>query len=194
MRHDSIRDMISEEWKQRRAFDIVEWHLNATLAGNQPPPLRMILYGEGGTGKSKVIQTISAMFRAKGVYHTLQKTAYTGIAASLIDGKTMHTLCGMSIQKKGKMTSEARRRLEEVWSNKMYLIIDECSMIGKSFLTKFASKIRCGRGRVEDDDLWAGLSVILCGDFHQFPPVAVVKDEHLYTPGDVDDEQNERQV
>lgn len=47
---------------QRRAHDIVIWHLDQTLAGAQPPPLRMIIYGEGGTGKSKVIQTITDSF------------------------------------------------------------------------------------------------------------------------------------
>jgi hypothetical protein len=45
---------------QRRAFDIIIWHIKQTLAGKKPPPLRMILYGEGGTGKSKVIQSVTA--------------------------------------------------------------------------------------------------------------------------------------
>ncbi|KAG6807573.1 hypothetical protein H0H92_007062, partial [Tricholoma furcatifolium] len=36
---------------QRRAYDIVTWHLDQTLSGAQPPLLRIILYGEGGTAK-----------------------------------------------------------------------------------------------------------------------------------------------
>ncbi|KAF8195697.1 hypothetical protein K438DRAFT_1968205 [Mycena galopus ATCC 62051] len=32
---------------QRRAYEIIIWHLDATLAGKEPPPLRMGLYGEG---------------------------------------------------------------------------------------------------------------------------------------------------
>ena len=142
--------------------------------------LRMILYGEGGTGKSKVIQTITALFRQKGVEHILQKTAYTGIAASLIDGKMMHTLTVMSVQKKGKMSSESRRRLEEMWGKKQYLIIDEYLMISKSFLQKFALKIKQARGHVDDNDWWGGLNVIMCGDFHQFPPVAIGRSEYLF--------------
>jgi hypothetical protein len=47
---------------QRRAYEIVKGHLQQNLLDEQPRPLRMILYGEGGTGKSKVIQTISEMF------------------------------------------------------------------------------------------------------------------------------------
>ncbi|RDX39933.1 hypothetical protein OH76DRAFT_1302941, partial [Lentinus brumalis] len=53
-------------------------------------PLRMVLYGEGGTGKSRVIQTVTQAFAARGCAHMLVKAAYTGIAASLIDGKTTH--------------------------------------------------------------------------------------------------------
>ena len=68
----------------------------------------MILYGEGGTGKSKVIQTITSLFRQRGIEDILRKTSYTGIAASLIDGQTMHTLTGMSMKRKGKMSSESK--------------------------------------------------------------------------------------
>ncbi|OCH93888.1 hypothetical protein OBBRIDRAFT_700056, partial [Obba rivulosa] len=53
-------------------------------------PLRMIIHGEEGTGKSKVIQTITEYFVKKGARYLLLKTAYTGVAASLIDGKTTH--------------------------------------------------------------------------------------------------------
>ncbi|KIL56471.1 hypothetical protein M378DRAFT_89250, partial [Amanita muscaria Koide BX008] len=75
---------------QYRAHDIILWHLEQTLADQHPHPLRMIIYGEGGTGKSKVIQTVTESFAAKGVKFMLVKTAYTGVAASLIDGKTTH--------------------------------------------------------------------------------------------------------
>ncbi|KAJ3742588.1 hypothetical protein DFH05DRAFT_1372942, partial [Lentinula detonsa] len=57
---------------------------------NEPPPLRMIVHGEGGTGKSRVIQTITQMFEKSGAASMLLKSAYTGIA-SLIDGKTLHS-------------------------------------------------------------------------------------------------------
>lgn len=77
--------------EQYRAYDIVLWHLEQTLAGANPPPLCMVLFGEGGTGKSKVIQTITDAFAQKGAQFMLMKAAYTGVAASLIDGKTTHT-------------------------------------------------------------------------------------------------------
>ncbi|KZP27492.1 hypothetical protein FIBSPDRAFT_683605, partial [Athelia psychrophila] len=66
-----------------------------------PPPLRMILYGEGGTGKSKVIQTVTEAFARRGVKYMLVKSAYTGVAAYLIDGKTTHTIAGLPVDKNG---------------------------------------------------------------------------------------------
>ncbi|KAJ7031923.1 hypothetical protein C8F04DRAFT_934012, partial [Mycena alexandri] len=83
---------------QRRAYDIIVWHLDNHLAGNKPPPLRMLIHGEGGTGKSKVIKTVTQAFSDRGVPHMLLKSAYTGVAASLIDGKTTHIIGGISLR------------------------------------------------------------------------------------------------
>ncbi|KIL55263.1 hypothetical protein M378DRAFT_64271, partial [Amanita muscaria Koide BX008] len=87
--------------EQLRAYQIIVRHLDLTLAEQPPQPLRMIIYGAGGTGKSKVIQTVSEAFSAKGVQYMLVKSAYTGVAASLIDGKTTHTLASLSLNKDG---------------------------------------------------------------------------------------------
>lgn len=169
--------------------------LNATVDGKQPPGLRMMISGEGGTGKSKVIQTISAAFRQKGAYHLLQKTAYTSIAASLIDRQTMHSLTGMSTGKKGRISSEVKKCLQQTWACKKYLIINESSMLGKSFLAKFANKVNCGRNSMGADlEGWEDLNVILSGDFHQFPPVALHRKETLYVPTELDDTVIQRHV
>lgn len=79
-------DLGSLKCDQLRAYQIVDWHLGETLRGTSPPPLRMILYGEGGTGKSRIIQTIMELFAARGASHILVKAAYTGVAASLVNG------------------------------------------------------------------------------------------------------------
>ncbi|KAI5891232.1 uncharacterized protein SCHCODRAFT_02480627, partial [Schizophyllum commune H4-8] len=76
--------------EQKRAYDIMCWHLDRRLSGRPPQPLHMIVYGEGGTGKSRVIQTVTDLFRDRKRSYLLIKGAYTGVAASLIDGKTLH--------------------------------------------------------------------------------------------------------
>jgi hypothetical protein len=48
--------------EQFQAYDIIQRHLQLTLQGKAPPPLRMITHGEGGTGKSQVIQTSTNVF------------------------------------------------------------------------------------------------------------------------------------
>ena len=66
---------------QRRAYDIVDQHLQATISGLSPPQLLMVIPGEGGVGKTKVIQTITENFRHRGVDDWCVKGAYTGIAS-----------------------------------------------------------------------------------------------------------------
>ncbi|KAI9069199.1 hypothetical protein FKP32DRAFT_1549094, partial [Trametes sanguinea] len=53
-------------------------------------PLRMAIVGAGGTGKSRVIGSVTDLFEKRGASHLLVKGAYTGIAAALIGGKTTH--------------------------------------------------------------------------------------------------------
>jgi hypothetical protein len=175
-------------YDQFRAYDIITWHLNQTLAGEKIPPLRMIIHGEGGTGKSKVIQTVTEYFAQRGVKHILLKAAYTGVAASLIDGKTTHTI-GMMSQgndSDGKELSVgAKAKLQALWKPIQYLIIDEISMIGKAFFAKLSRNIGIGKmvaGEPASPHSFGGVSVIKCGDFFQFPPVVSGETEALYFP------------
>ena len=54
-------------------------------------PLRMIILGPGGTGKSMLISAITETFEHYGKEDILTKCATTGIAASDIGGKTVHS-------------------------------------------------------------------------------------------------------
>ncbi|KIL66817.1 hypothetical protein M378DRAFT_49822, partial [Amanita muscaria Koide BX008] len=78
--------------EQRRAFDIVVGHLNASEKSDNTPQLLMQIIGEGGTGKSRVIQTITEAFEGAGLQSRLLKGAFTGVAACLIGGQTLHSL------------------------------------------------------------------------------------------------------
>ncbi|KAI6116457.1 hypothetical protein F5141DRAFT_1213054 [Pisolithus sp. B1] len=113
---------------QQRAFDIIHWHLLETKAGHTPPTLQMIIPGEGGVGKSKTIQTITEDFQRQGLAHILVKGAYTGIAASMIDGKTLHVL-GMIPLNGRPQSAKVQKKLTDFWQTKDYLIIDEISMV-----------------------------------------------------------------
>ncbi|EUC56046.1 ATP-dependent DNA helicase PIF1, putative [Rhizoctonia solani AG-3 Rhs1AP] len=176
--------------EQRRAFDIVKWHLSQTVAtlnsepSHRPPQLLMLLVGEGGTGKSKVIQTITAEFERQGAIGMLVKSAYTGIAASLIGGNTTHHLAAISVNGK-ELSDEAKQKLANAWKDIRYLILDECSMLSKPFFSQLARNIGIAKSAYDSraSDLpFGGVNVILCGDFHQFPPVAGSSRNALYVP------------
>jgi len=113
---------------QCRAYDIIDWHLQQYLCGKCPQQMRMIIPGEAGVGKSKTIQTITDDFVDRGVGHILVKAAYTGLAASIIDGKTLHHIA-MLLLHGGKQSAKTMKALEAYWRDKHYLIIDEMSMV-----------------------------------------------------------------
>jgi hypothetical protein len=169
---------------QYRAYDIVRSHLEQTLLGKPPPPLRMIIHGEGGTGKSRVIQTITETFAQKGVSFMLKKAAYTGIAASLINGKTTHGIALLSIRPGMTMSDETKKKLQDFWQSCLYLIIDEYSMLSKTFLAQLSRNIAIAFAETgqHSDQSFGGINVILCGDLHQFPPVATSPHEALFYP------------
>ena len=75
---------------QSCAVDLICQHLQDTVNGQHRAQLLMQIQGEGGTGKSKVIQTVMRVFKDAGVRHWLVKCTYTGIAASIISGETAH--------------------------------------------------------------------------------------------------------
>ena len=170
---------------QLRAYNIVNWHLTKTLQGADVPPLHMVLYGEGGTGKSRVIQTITESFSTYGAAHMLVKAAYTGVAASLVNGKTTHVIASLSLGSKGSVTDASKKKLQDFWRNIRYLVIDEYSMLSKTFLATLSRNIAIGMEGspgFQPGQSFGGLNVILCGDLHQFPPVACSKREALYHP------------
>ncbi len=84
-----------------------------------------------------------------------------------------------------KLTDKANAKLTETWKEYEYFIIDECSMISKSFLAKISGNIAVAKSAVDGSRLtqaFGGVNVILSSDMHQFPPVAGGERAALYTP------------
>lgn len=180
---------------QRRAHDMVIEHLRDTLAGKRPPQLKMIIYGEGGTGKSKVIQTITESFRQMDRPYLLVKASYTGIAASIINGFTIHNIGKIPVNG-SEPSKEAFEKLVSFWALILYLIIDEMSMLPKNLfamLSRIVTKANSRTDPTNDGSLpFGGVNVILCGDFHQLPPVANAHSA-LYIPLQAKDTEKQKQ-
>lgn len=151
--------------------------------GESPPQLCQFLGGEGGTGKSRIIEAVVELFANKGISHRLLVTATSGTAAANISGITIHSACGFSIdtsQLGSKMALDrfglpssiglwvdGETRMD--WQEKYLLIIDEVSMLGVRTLYAVNEKLCQLRGSTED---FGGIPIVLfSGDYHQFRPV-----------------------
>ncbi len=111
----------------------------------------------------------------------------TGIAASLIYEKTLHVIGHIAVDAKGNadLSDNIKQKLQEFWKEITYLIIDEYSMISKTFLARLSRRISVGKetsNGLMTDRSFGGVNVILAGDFHQFPPVACGARQALYHP------------
>ena len=132
--------------------------------------VNVFLTGSAGTGKTFLLnQFVSYLKKAK---IKVAVTASTGIAATHLEGRTIHSWSGIGIRK--DMDKKAIKRL--VKNKNLYkkirktkvLIIDEISMFDADRLDlvdRICKKIR------EPFLPFGGIQTIVCGDFFQLPPI-----------------------
>ena len=109
--------------KQLQVYTIVQQHYTA----NCPPPLRMIVSGTAGTGKSYLINCLRPLLQ-----HQVVVAAPTGVATFNIDGHTLHSLLSLTTRGEFKdLEGERLTKLQHAFSEVKYLIIDEMSMVGR---------------------------------------------------------------
>jgi hypothetical protein len=60
------------------------------------PQLCQYIGGEGGTGKSRIINAVVELFASRGISHRLLITATAGAPAAGINGITIHSACNFS--------------------------------------------------------------------------------------------------
>ena len=111
----------------------------------------LYLGGSGGTGKSRVIHAIKALFERTGCRNQLLVSATTGTAAKLIAGSTIDSLCGFGRSNRTKMadfeddedydygdSSFQRTDVDNSWTSCRFLILDEVSMDGCGKLARIS--------------------------------------------------------
>ncbi|KAI9059614.1 hypothetical protein FKP32DRAFT_1579504, partial [Trametes sanguinea] len=84
--------------EQARAFRIIAEHANR----DRSDPLRLYIGGFGGTGKSRIIQALTAYFEARNEGRRLRLASYTGIAARNVAGVTLHAALALDQRGGGK--------------------------------------------------------------------------------------------
>jgi len=140
-------------------------------------PLRMIINGSGGSGKSVAINTIVTVLRKMfGTNDVVKVAAPTGAAAFNVGGETCHhlTMDGVSRSeyKPNSMAKKKRDLLIKKFKNLLCLIIDERSLLDLSLLGTVGRKISetIYEGGHNRDVSFGGLPVLLLvGDDFQLP-------------------------
>lgn len=131
----------------------------------------IILSGAAGVGKSYQVKKIIEFFGDK---KNIALTSTTGIAATNINGQTLHSFLNLGMIRSEEKNKEIARIIYNPYAewlsvkNTDILIIDEISMCD-GFLFDIVEKVcREIRGNQEP---FGGIQVILVGDCYQLPPV-----------------------
>ena len=155
--------------RQLDVYTTVKDHFKSS----SPPPLRMIVTGTAGTGKSYLIQCIRLLLEDK-----LTVAAPTGVASFIIEGSTLHSLLHLPTRGDFKQLEGSRlQQFQQSMSTIRYIIIDEMSMVGRKVFGQIDSRLRQAFPHCAQE-VFGGCSMLLFGDFGQLPPVM---DLPLYT-------------
>jgi ATP-dependent exoDNAse (exonuclease V) alpha subunit len=170
------RDIVSRAQRsQTAAHDVSdievlpEYKLVQTLVKQQFPLI--FVTGGAGTGKSTFIRWLLQEFKG-----SVLLGAPTAMAATNIDGKTLHSLCQLPpawIVKTDIKQAPRRREIKEA----KLLIIDEISMVTANLLDGVSAFFRLNRGV---DKPFGGLPVIMVGDMFQLPPIVSDRTRDLF--------------
>lgn len=121
--------------KQLEAYTIVSDHFRSADSSS---PLRMIVSGTAGTGKSYLIQCLKILLTDR-----LCVTAPTGAAAYNVIGYTLHSLLVLPIKGEFKeLEGKLLKTLQESLGTVDYLIIDEMSMVGRKMFGQLDRRLR----------------------------------------------------
>ena len=128
----------------------------------------VFLTGAPGAGKTYVLNEFVSQARKNGA--AVSVTASTGIAATHINGQTIHSWSGVGIST--SMSESLLRRIKTRRGRQIegtdILVIDEVSMMHAWLFDMVDQACRAVRHSPEP---FGGIQVVLSGDFFQLPPV-----------------------
>lgn len=130
----------------------------------------VFLTGSAGSGKTFLLNEFVDYLKSENIL--VGVTASTGIAATHLNGRTIHSWCGMGIEEKMNQqvrNSIAKSDLKQRLKKTDVLIIDEISMLSASRLDLVDNICKVVR---KNEHPFGGLQVVFSGDFFQLPPVS----------------------
>ncbi|MES2205075.1 MAG: helix-turn-helix domain-containing protein [Pseudomonadota bacterium] len=131
----------------------------------------IFLTGAAGAGKTYLLNQYIHYLKENNVDVAI--TASTGIAATHLQGMTVHAWSGIGIKdhltKKDLEKLFDDKRIRRNYKKTKVLIIDEVSMLHAHQLDMVDT---IARYILENNEPFGGIQVVLCGDFFQLPPVS----------------------
>lgn len=144
---------------QKEVFEILKMGHNVFLTGS------------AGSGKTFLLNKYISFLKNKKVEVAI--TASTGIAATHMNGITIHSWSGLGIKEElsdnDLQKLFKKQRLIRRFKNTKILIIDEISMLHGYFLDMVDKVCKAFK---QNDSAFGGMQIVFCGDFFQLPPVA----------------------
>ena len=137
--------------------------------------VNVFLTGEPGSGKTHTINAYIRWLGARGV--DVAVTASTGIAATHVNGMTIHSWSGIGVKRDVsdwdiEMIMSKEKTAKRILDAKV-LVIDEISMLDAATLESVDKVLRTLRRQpMTQGDPFGGLQVIFVGDFFQLPPIS----------------------
>ena len=175
--------------KQRDAVHFNREHLKLCVVADskglpQPKGYKMFLSGPGGTGKSFVLQMIQRDTHYFMNQHRINNpenplilmTAFTGTAAFVIDGITLHSALGLG-SFSDHLSHKKRAILQTRLENLVTLVIDECSMVSPNCLVDVHNRLWIAKKSQDREDCFGNVNIMCVGDLYQLSPV---KAKHIF--------------
>jgi ATP-dependent DNA helicase PIF1 len=126
----------------------------------------VLLTGAAGTGKTYILRK----FIKRKAGRAVSVTATTGLAATHLNGATIHAWAGIGIHDElpKKHLQKISKQRRDIIKKTDVLIIDEISMMHDFRLDIIDEVLKHVR---ESSEPFGGLQVVMCGDFFQLPPI-----------------------
>jgi ATP-dependent DNA helicase PIF1 len=131
----------------------------------------VFLTGAAGAGKTWLLNAYINHLRAHRV--GIAVTASTGIAATHLNGRTVHSWSGIGVRDALNDDDleklQRNKRVKRNYTGVKVLVIDEVSMLHPQQLDMVDL---IARHMLDSSQAFGGLQIVLCGDFFQLPPVS----------------------
>lgn len=155
-------------------------HASEALREDGGEPMRYLLHGPPGTGKSHAVKYVQELFTLVGYKKGIDYicVAFQATNAADLDGDTIHHAAGIGINI-NNMAKEIKPDAAKRMAYWRWVIIDEISLVPANLLASLEQRLRQAKPSA---DAWkhaspnnevrpfAGVNVVALGDFNQLPP------------------------